>query len=83
MEALTEELAIRLFPYREDGGYAIANSYALLGEAFHGGYVFQVHFPFTWQSESFKDDRMFYLRIADGDENILKEEYFHFVPYVQ
>ncbi len=83
MEALTEELAIRVFPYREDGEYAIANSNALLGEAFQGGYVFQVHFPFTWLSESFKDDRMFYLRIADGDENILREEYFYFIPYVQ
>lgn len=83
MEALTEGLAIRLFSYREDGEYSIANSYALLGEVFHGGYVFQVHFPFDWLAEAFKDDNMFYLRITDGVENILKEEHFHFVPYVQ
>jgi hypothetical protein len=83
MEALTEGLAIRLFTYREDGEYAIANSDALLGEVFHGGYVFQVHFLIEMLAEAFKDDHMVYLRITDGDGNILKEEYFHFVPYIQ
>jgi hypothetical protein len=83
LEALIDELSVTLFPYRDDGEYAIANSYALLGEVFHGGYVFEVHFPFDWLSEVFTDDHMFYLRVADGDGNILKEEYFHFVPYIQ
>ncbi len=82
MEALTEELAIRLFPYREDGEYALENSHAFQGEVSGAGLYFQVHFHFDWLVKAFKDDNMFYLRITDGDGIILKEEYFHFVPYV-
>ena len=81
MEALADGLAITLFPYREDGEYSIENSYALTGEVSAGGYVFQVHFPFDWLSEVFNDDHMFYLRVADSEGNIYKEEYLHFVPY--
>ena len=59
------------------------NSYAFHGDVSGAGLYYQVHFPFDWLAEAFKDDHMFYLRITDGDENILKEEYFHFVPYIQ
>ena len=83
LEALIDELSVTLFPYRDDGEYAIANSYALSKEVYIGGHYFDVHLPSDWLSEEIVDKQMFYLRIADGDENILREEYFHFIPYVQ
>ncbi len=83
LEALIDELSIRLFPYREDGDYAIENSDSLSKEVRIGGHYFDVHLPSDWLSEAFKDTHLFYLRISDGNEYILKEEYFHFVPYVQ
>lgn len=83
LEALIDGLSISLFPYREDGEYVIENSDALSTDVHVGGHYFDVHLPSDWLSEAIKDDHTFYLRIADGEGNILKEEYFHFIPYVQ
>ena len=83
LEALIDGLSISLFPYREDGEYVTENSDALSTEVHVGGHYFDVHLPSDWLSEVIKDDHTFYLRIADGEGNILKEEYFHFIPYVQ
>jgi len=79
---LMEELSIRVFPYREDGDYAIENSFALSGRTLAGGGpFFRVHFPYDWLSEASKSDQKYYLRIADGEGNIYIEEYFHFIPH--
>lgn len=79
---LMEELAIRVFPYREDGDYAIENSFALSGRTLAGGGpFFRVHFPYNWLSEASKSDQKYYLRIADGEGNIYIEDYFHFIPF--
>jgi len=79
---LTEELAIRVFPFREDGEYATENSFALSGRTLGGGGpFFQVHFPYDWLSEAFKIDQNYYLSIADDEGHIYIEEYFHFIPY--
>ena len=81
---LMEELAIRVFPFREDGEYAIENSFVLSGRTLGGGGpFFQVHFPYDWLSEAFKIDQNYYLSIADGEGHIYIEEYFHFIPYTQ
>ncbi len=80
LEALIKESDIRVFPYREDGDYAIENSFTLSGRTLGGGGpFFRVHFPYDWLSEASKIDQKYYLRIADGEGNIYIEEYFHFI----
>jgi hypothetical protein len=81
LDALIKESEIRVFPYREDGDYAIESSFTLSGRTLGGGGpFFRVHFPYDWLSETSKSDQKYYLRIVDGEGNIYIEEYFHFIP---
>ncbi len=81
IQNFVDELIIELFPYREDGSYANESAYILSSEVSGAGCLLQANFPHDWLDKKRYNDQRFYLRIADGDGNIYKEAYFHFIPY--
>ena len=80
-EAEASNLTIRLFPYQENGEYFSDNFYPLLGEVDTAWGGFTLDLPIDYLNENVVGNNSYYLQIVDGKGNIIKDEYFIFVPY--
>jgi hypothetical protein len=81
LEKIATELSIKLFQYKESGEYTNESYYPLQGElqTTWGGYILDL--PIDYLKENQNDNNMYYLQFVDSTGNIIKEEYFIFIPY--
>jgi len=80
-EKLASELAIKLFPYKDDGIYSAQDSYPSTGTLIQSAGFYQVHLPIDYLKEKASVNNKYYLQIVDGKGKIIKNEYFLFIPY--
>ena len=81
-EALAKELNIDLFSYRDDGEYSSETPKELRGEVISVAGVSYVYLPIEWLKKTNNYSQPLYLRITDGDGNIIKENFIRYIPYV-
>ena len=81
-EALAKELKIELFSYRDDGEYSSETPKELRGEVISVAGVSYVYLPIEWLKKITNYTQPLYLRITDGDGNIIKENFIQYIPYV-
>lgn len=81
-EALAKELNIDLFSYRDDGEYSSETPKELRGEVVSVAGVSYVYLPIEWLKKTNNYTQPLYLRITDGDGNIIKEDFIQYIPYV-
>lgn len=80
---IEDELIIRLFQYQADGDYSQINSYLLSGKINQGSGLFSVVFPPNLINIEWDTTNKYYLSVTDEKGEILKEEYFHLIPFDQ
>ena len=80
-EQVASQLAIRFFPYREDGQYSIDDSQPAAGFLHAVGGYFIVDLPIDHIRANINSQNEYYLQIIDGNGKIIKDEYFLFIPY--
>ena len=81
-ESLAGELKISLFSYTDDGEYSSENSKELRGEVISVAGVSYIYLPIEWLENIINNTQPFYLRITDGDGNMIKEDFIQYIPYV-
>lgn len=81
-ESLAKELNIELFSYRDDGEYSSETPKELRGEVISVAGVSYVYLPIEWLKRTNNYTQPLYLRITDGDGNIIKENFIQYIPYV-
>ena len=79
-EEVASKLSIRLFPYREDGKYSVADSHPAIGTVHAVVGSFVVDLPIDYMREN--ANSKFYLKLVDDNGKIIKDEYFVFIPYI-
>lgn len=80
-ESIASKLAIRFFPYQQDGKYSMSDSYPVTGNAHPVSGTYTVELPIDYLKENIRGNNMYYLQIEDDNGNTIKDETFEYIPY--
>ncbi len=78
---LASEITIRFYPYTDEGNYSTYNAYPTTGRLSAVTGIYQVNLPIDYLKENASINNKYYLQVVDGKGNVLRDEYFLFIPY--
>ncbi|KXK15056.1 MAG: hypothetical protein UZ14_CFX002000766 [Chloroflexi bacterium OLB14] len=82
-ESTSDEVAIQIFLYRENGFYEIEKAYIVPNDRkirWPKNYDFKFYFTLDELRDALGTGNEFYIRFLDKDENIIGEDYFYIFP---
>jgi hypothetical protein len=78
---LANELTIRFYPYNEEGNYSTYDTYPATGNLIAAASIYRVNLPIDYLKENASINNKYYLQVVDGKGEILRDDYFLFIPY--